>query len=233
MKASIDQELASLKAEIGDQISGVKSRLLRTFPTTLAAVMVEVVEKNTIRCISFWAGDSRAYLFTASGLQQMSRDDNRSHEDPFEVLENDGVLSNVICADKAYEIHSKEITIDEPCMVLTATDGCYSYLLSPIAFEGILLGSLMESKSPVQWEDSLREIFGEFASDDYTMEIAVLGFQNWNAVKNAYAPRWQEYQEKFAEPLERILEMGDRQAHFELWQSYKTQYMPAEEWSQQ
>lgn len=225
LKNAIDKELSYLRADLGDEDSGVWSRQIRMFPTTLAAVLAEVTGRNTIRCVFFWAGDSRAYLFRASGLNQISRDDIRGNDDPFSVLENDGILSNVISASNDYIINTTEVIVHEPCIILTATDGCFSYLRSPIEFEGVLLASLMNANSPLEWEDSLRTILGRYASDDYTMALAVLGFQNWDAIKNAYAPRWEEYRKQFGEPLEDILQTRDRQAHLELWEIYKQNYM--------
>lgn len=225
MKAAINHELALLNEKYGGTESSVKSRLARTFPTTLAAILLEVVATNTVRCISFWAGDSRTYVFKASGLQQTSRDDIRSHRDPFDALENDSRLSNLVSISNDFEIHTTEMLITEPCMVLTATDGCFSYFQSPMEFEWVLLDTLTESETPVQWETNLREVFGSYASDDYTMNIAVLGFYHWSAVRNAYAPRWNEFKNKYYEPLQRILAAEDRQAHALLWQQYKQEYM--------
>lgn len=226
MKAAINKELVIQNEKYGHEESGVRSRLARTFPTTLAAVLPEIVAPNTIRCISFWAGDSRTYVFKASGLRQTSTDDIRGHSDPFAALENDSRLSNLVSISAEYEIHTAETVLHEPCMVLTATDGCFSYFRSPMEFEWVLLDTLMESPTPLAWEKNLRQAFASSASDDYTMNIAVLGFLNWNAVQNAYAPRWGDFKKTYYDPLEQILAAEDRQAHYALWQQYKQEYMP-------
>lgn len=225
MKDAINCELRKQMELVGSEESGVKSRLVRTFPSTLAAVLAEVKETNVIRCISFWAGDSRTYIFRVSGLQQTSRDDIRGHSDPFDALINDGRLSNLVSISADYKIHATESILTEPGIILTASDGCFSYFQSPMQFEWALLDTLVHSSNPKEWEDSLRKLFGSYASDDFTMNIAILGFYNWKAVQNAYTPRWTEFNVKYCEPMKRILDAKDQQAHYELWLQYKQEYM--------
>lgn len=202
------------------------SRLSRLFPTTLAAVVMEAVGKNRCRIRSFWAGDSRTYYFPVTGLQQTSRDNTRGDIDPFDDLLRDGIMDNVICADKPFHVCCSEVMASEPCMVLTATDGCFSYYLSPMYLEWVLLESLQHAKDPKEWEQDLRVLFGQVAGDDYTMVLAVIGFQEFTALQNAYAPRWEYFQNHYAQQLLPILERGDMDAHRTLWEEYKKGYMP-------
>ena len=225
MKDAINCELKRQLELVGGEESGVKSRLARTFPSTLAAVLAEIIETNVIRCVSFWVGDSRTYVFRASGLQQTSRDDIRGHGDPFDALMNDGRLSNLVSISADYEIHSAESVLTEPGIILTASDGCFSYFRSPMEFEWALLDTLVQSSNPKEWEDKLRNLFGSYASDDFTMNIAILGFCNWSAVQNAYTPRWSEFNEKYCKPMKHILSAEDQQAHYELWLQYKKEYL--------
>lgn len=225
MKIWINSELQRQNSVIGSEESGVQSRLARKFPSTLAAVIAEVIEKNTIRCISFWAGDSRTFILRAVGLQQTSQDDIRGSGDPFDSLMNDGRLSNLVSLSKDYTIHTSEMIVSEPCVLLTASDGCFSYFQSPMELEWALLSTLVASSSPMQWESQLRSLLGSFASDDFTMNIAVLGFYNWTAVKNAYTPRWNTFRETYYEPLQKILDEQNLEAHYNLWLQYKKDYL--------
>lgn len=225
IKNAIHEELHKQYTFLADETSGVQSSLVKTFPTTLAGSFLEVLEKNLIRCLFFWAGDSRTYFFPASGLQQTSVDDIRGRGDPFDALENDGILSNVVSYGKAYTLHTKELLIREPCMILTATDGCFSYYQSPMELEWILLDSLAKAESPVQWEEYLRSTIGAIAGDDHTMNIAVIGFGNWQALKNAYMTREETFAQKYYAPLQRILANQDRDAHMALWEQYKAEYL--------
>ena len=225
IKLDINNELAEQYKILGEEESGVKSRLARILPCTLAAVFAEVIETNQIRCISFWAGDSRTYVFRTCGLQQTSRDDIRGQGDPFDALMNDSRLSNLVSLSADYVIHASETMLTEPCIVLTASDGCFSYFKSPMEFEWALLDTLKASQTPQQWETNLRSLFGAYASDDFTMNIAILGFYNWTAVRNAYLPRWHEFEEQYYKPMKKYLSEADLQAHYALWLKYKQKYL--------
>lgn len=202
------------------------AELARVFPTTLAAVLMEMIGKNQCRIRSLWAGDSRTYYFPVTGLQQTSRDNTHGNLDPFDDLMRDGIMNNVICADRPFRICSSEVIAEEPCMVLTATDGCFSYYLSPLYLEWILLETLQHAKSPVEWERDLRMLFGQVAGDDYSMVLAVIGFQDFGALQKAYAPRWEEFQNRYAQHLPDLIEREDEGAHRAMWLEYKKGYMP-------
>lgn len=226
MKFAIWEELEKQHTLVADEESAVHSALVKTFPTTVAGALLEALEQNLIRCLFFWAGDSRNYLLQTTGLRQISIDDIRGRGDPFDDLTQDARLSNCISFGQNYQIRTREILINEPCMVITATDGCFSYYQSPLELEWILLDKLAQADTPWQWEELLRTAIGGFAGDDYTMNIAVVGFRNWQAVKTAYLPRRNSYEQTYYAPLQKILDAGDRNAHLALWQKYKAEYMP-------
>lgn len=223
--STIESRLQSVKELLPEDNGFVISRLSRVLPSTLAAVMVSVADKNLCRICSFWAGDSRTYFFPVAGLQQTSRDNIRGNDDPFDCLMRDDILNNVICADKNFRIHAVENWTEEPCMVIVATDGCFSYFPSPMYFEWAVLESLIHADTPLEWEEMLKKIIGSVAGDDYTLQIAVVGFSNFQALKTAYEPRYIEFQNCYAVPLKQILEQGDQEAHYRLWLQYKQNYM--------
>ena len=225
MADALKRRLKFAKEQLPENDSVVMSKLARVLPSTLAAITVEAVEKNLCRIGSFWAGDSRTYFFPVSGLQQTSRDNIRGNADPFESLIRDGIMNNVICADKDFHICTTENWTREPCMVITATDGCFSYFPSPMYFEWMLLETLEQAKSPLDWEDKIRNVIGSVAGDDYAMQIAVVGFSNFKALQTAYTPRYEVFQNKYAKPLLKILEEGNQEAHYKLWLEYKQSYM--------
>lgn len=224
----LSARLTEVKASIPTQSSVVASRLSKTMPSTLAAVLVEVEQKNYCRICSFWAGDSRTYFFPVSGLRQTSRDDIHSREDPFDSLINDGILSNVINADSVFRIQSACTYTEEPCMVLVATDGCFSYFPSPMSLEEVLLRTLMEARCPLDWENALRKEIGAVAGDDYTLQLAVVGFSNFRALQTAYTPRWEYFEHEYAAPMRQALANHDPDQHRALWMAYKTTYMSEE-----
>ena len=224
MKAAIDIELSKKYESVREVETVLKSRLARVFPTTLAGFLLGVEERNCIRYVAFWAGDSRAFLMRHSGLVQLSRDDIRGGADPFAALENDSRLTNLVSVDSPYVIHTKTALITEPCIVLTATDGCFSYLNSPLEFEWILLDTLRKADTPVQWEEALREALRIRAEDDFTMNIAVIGFQNWSALKTAYCMRYAEFVQEYYSLLQEAINTQNREAHYSLWLRYKESY---------
>lgn len=229
MHSIFSRELESLKSYITEKETETQqySRLFRQFPTTLAAILVEQAEKNCCRICSFWAGDSRTFFFPVTGLQQTSWDDLRGNPDPFDSLQ-DGIMSNVICADKPFEIHVRETRVEEPCMVLAASDGCFSYFLTPMHLEAVLLDTLQGATSPKEWEATIGQVLAAVAGDDYTLQLAVIGFSNFDALKAAYAPRWQDFCRRYGA----ITESGlTKELAYTLWLDYKTGYLLPEDQS--
>ena len=197
-----------------------------TMPTTLSAVTAMVVGPRRIRLRYFWAGNSRGYLLYWDGLHQITRDDSVGQLDPFEDLQKDGVLNNVICANQDFAVNAWELTVSDPCIILSASDGVFSYFLSPVEFEGLLLQTMMEANTPSEWENALRREIGEIAGDDHTLQLAVLGFQTFQAIKTAYTSRWETWRERYGKKLEVCKEMEDPEAALAaLWADYKTGYM--------
>ena len=228
MKQALDESLFNAKQALGKTESVIISRLIKEFPTTLAAVLLEQTDPNKVRCLYLWAGDSRGFLFTTNGLRQMTVDDVIGNLDPHENLRKDGILSNVISLGGHYELRTNEIYVDAPCMAITATDGCFSYYSSPIELEGILLYTLMAAKNINDWERQLTEQMGEFAADDYTMQIAIIGFQTFDQLQRAYLPRTKEFREKYGKPLEQMKQAEDWAGMEQLWMKYKVFYMTEE-----
>ena len=208
-----------------DTESSLASSLSKVLPTTFSAVTLENLSGGRCRCIHFWAGDSRTYCFPPAGLQQISTDNLRGGADPFESLMNDSILSNMVCASASFRIYARERILRSPCMVLTATDGCFSYFQSPILLEGVLLQALMESENPLQWESKIQHALGRVASDDYTMELLLLGFDSFSQVRKAYLPRWKQYREVYYEPWLQAQKAGDFTRQCAIWEEYKQHYL--------
>jgi len=115
--------------------------------------------------------------------------DDLGGEDAFTNLSSDAVMTNVISAGAAFELHSKSFCIQQPCIFLTATDGCFGYLNSPMAFEYMLLETLMRSESLEEWKKAIDDSLLEVAGDDYTLCVAIYGFEDFNALKTHLVER--------------------------------------------
>ena len=203
----------------------VISRMSLTMPTTLAAVIAESTKQSLVLRY-FWAGNTRGYLFLAGGLKQVTYDDTVGNLDPFDDLIKDGVLCNVVNATRDFSIHVKDVTVTEPCMILAASDGCFSCFRSPVELEGLLLKTMMQAASLAAWESALRDVFKAIGEDDCTLQLAILGFQTYAAVKQAYAARWDEYQREYEKPLRECAGKSDEsEALYTLWCKYKDGYI--------
>ena len=104
----------------------------------------------------------------------MSIDDLRQPKDPLENLRSDDALSNCICQDKPFHINVQQMSFNEPIIILSATDGCFGYLLTPMHFEYILLDCLMKSSNCKEWSEAIYKTLSPISSDDFT-----IGLQNY------------------------------------------------------
>lgn len=182
--------------------SGLRSGFVRVLPTTLA--IVEATRNGSrIDVSSYWAGDSRNYVLLTSGLKQLSSDDLRQPKDPLENLRSDDALSNCICQDKPFEINVNRVRFYEPIIILSATDGCFGYLLTPMHFEFILLDCLMKSSNCTEWSEAIRKTLSPISSDDFTIGLQIVegDFIYW---KNLLHGRYEFLKESVIKPIEQM-----------------------------
>ena len=223
---ALEEELLAAKAALaGEGASRISSRLSKDLPTTLAALTAKAFPNARLRLRSFWAGNSRNYVLLPQGLRQLSRDDLVGDYDPWEDLSRDGVLSNSVNASVPFVIHAAETSVSLPCLILSATDGIFSYFDSPIRLEWLLLSTLREAESPLAWEEALREELGALAADDHTLQLASLGFESFPALQEAYAGRLELLEREYIPALQQAAEAGDGEQMRALWERYKTDYL--------
>ncbi len=182
--------------------SGLRSGFVRVLPTTLAIVEATRNGRRT-EVSSYWAGDSRNYVLLASGLKQLSCDDLRQPKDPLENLRSDDALSNCICQDKPFEINVKRKIFNEPIIILSATDGCFGYLLTPMHFEFILLDSLMKSSNCTEWSEAIRKTLSPISSDDFTIGLQIVD-GDFNYWQNLLHGRYDFLKESVIKPIEQM-----------------------------
>ena len=210
-----------------EQSPSIRGRMVKQFPTTLSMALIHSKGKK-VQDIFLWAGDSRGYLFSSNGLMQMTTDDVQGGLDPYQNLIADGVLSNVIHMGGKYVVHSRSVFVDQPHLVITATDGCFAYLHSPMELESILLQTLEQARNPNEWETLLEAHIRAVASDDFTMRIAIVGFQTFRQIKTAFAARHRKFRALYAEPMERMASEHDQNGLVSLWERYKKYYVLGE-----
>lgn len=217
--------------------SGLRSAIIRMLPTTLAITTAK--KDNGNLCVkSYWCGDSRNYILTTKGLLQVSTDHLTKAQDPLENLRNDESLSNCICQDKSFTIESRNCGVfTEPIVILSATDGCFGYLKSPMHFEYMLLKTMQESANIEEWKRSIEEWLKPISGDDFSMGIMTIdsNFVYW---KSATQSRLEYIEEAFIKPIGSMedaiekakqdvqnAESGLYDGITSLWESYKQYFL--------
>lgn len=217
VKAEIDNTLQRSCQYLSNQHSTIKGGMIRPLPTTASVAMIQYGDAAKLDCLFLWAGDSRGYILQPGGLMQCTHDDLRIEGDAFDNLYSDSPLSNMIHAEKGYIIHTNRVVIDAPAIVITATDGTFGYLPSPMHYELLLLRALHEADSFADWKTSLERMIADVAADDSTLLMAVFGFASFKQLKNAFHARRID--------LENMLRgVSDVSRLNLIWQDYKGGY---------
>lgn len=213
----------TLRANVPENRGGIRIKGMRTLPTTMAAALVQVAPRNMLAVTAIWAGDSRVYILDETGLSQVSVDDS-NQPDPMEGLYDDGTLTNVICQDQPIRLNCRTLLLKPPFMVLTASDGCFGYVSTPMEFEGMLLHSLLESDCVAKWEENLRQLVAKYAGDDHTLYLASFGYESFDNIQRTFRPRYESLQENY---LKTIWETPweDRDTRRKLWATYRENYL--------
>lgn len=135
-------------------------------------------------------------------------------------LREDGRLTNVANADTSFELHIRSIELNMPVILITATDGCFSYLKTPMEFENLLLETLMKSNTPQKWTAMINKCIKPIAGDDYTMALGLFGFSDFEDVKQYFSKRYVLLNKKYI----RHAQNASLDELAALWESYKTDY---------
>ena len=201
----LEEKMKSVFAEVKKRIAGqrvtrFKSDLYKELPTTLSIIASKCNddEDKSMEVEYIWAGDSRGYLLqlpvdfkniqNGEGLCLVTEDDLETTENALQNLSSDARLSNVVNADTDFRLHEKRFTVSRsnPVMLITATDGCFGYLKTPMHFENLLLDTLSRSESKEKWAEHITERLSEFAGDDYTMVITVFGCSDFVSLRERF-----------------------------------------------
>lgn len=204
--------------ETGVQVGG---SLSRSFPTTISLIVVESKESDRFLCEFLWAGDSRGFLLDQDGLCQITLDDiNSNADDAFWNLREDGRLTNVVNGDVPFTLHNRRIEVDDPVMLIAATDGGFNYFPTPMDFEYLLLDTLISTDTPDLWMKQICGRLKKVAGDDYTIAIACFGFSDYSELKRYYYDRWKILRQTYIDA-----EQGASEEQLQkLWMDYKSSY---------
>lgn len=237
-KAAILGSLNLLKKECPAKMkSGLKSAMIKEFPTTLAITTLRKRHNNYL-LDSYWAGDSRNFILCSKGLFQITVDDLENRSDPYENLYSDSPLSNQVCADRPFNINHLALKPDSNRFaIISATDGCFGYYPTPMHFEEALLRNLQGANNIEEWKDDLKREFAEIAADDTSFSCIINGYDSFDAFKTEMKDRFcdindfgGEYNLKVNELTDLKLRFEEKEAAFrkyklEQWDKYKIDYM--------
>ena len=184
---------------------GVDPESVQALPTTLAlALYVDTEECTEVTAI--WAGDSRVYTVSPSGLQQLSMDDTVAEE--FDANEQIGYSTmtgcvSLSCPFKLNFLHHR-LEKAPNRLVLCCSDGCFDGLKSIMLFEYILLDKLMElndDQEPEEFIESVKtayvlgEVYGEGLIDDTSLAGRFFGKTDSKQLKKEYLARYANLKE--------------------------------------
>ena len=205
LQESVQQALRERLAELNAPPSGLRSRLLRALPTTMAVVALQRTQpgQSTWSCHVLWAGDSRAYVFEPDGASQLSIDDLRDPGDAMANLRRDSVVSNAMSADTDFHVNYRRLELQAPFLVACATDGCFGYVSTPMHFEHLVLRHLQSSRGTTAWSKSLQSEIASVTGDDAAMSMMGVG-ASFQEFKTLLAPRAGELEEGFIRPLDEL-----------------------------
>ena len=210
----------------GGSVRKIVGSMRRELPTTLAAVAYRVrnahIEWNVL-----WAGDSRTFLLSArDGLQQLSVDDTAA-DDALVLLVDDPVMTNMVCADRSFEINVARGESPMPCLLVAATDGFFGYVNTPAEAEHVLLDTLMAAESVDHWAMLLAETVGSYTGDDSSLAIVAFGFADIVELRSAFQRRNGVLATEHVAPMRRAAD-ADREtfvaARAESWRRYRSDY---------
>jgi serine/threonine protein phosphatase PrpC len=238
LQRSVRQALEDRLAELKAPPSRLRSKLLRALPTTMAVIALQRAAHggSTWAAHVFWAGDSRAYVVSESGIAQLSTDDLRDPGDALANLRRDSVVSNAMSADTDFHISYRQVELEAPFLLVGATDGCFGYVPTPMHFEHLMLRGLAEARSTQAWSSALQKAISAITGDDAAMAVMGVG-TDLQGFQSLLAPRLAELERSVIAPLdglrravdeaERALQQA-RQRHesetASLWAKYQEGY---------
>lgn len=169
---------------------GVSGSLVKSFPCTACVTIHQQVNRSSLSVTALNAGDSRTYYYTPSeGLVQITRDDSSGNPDPLENLRCSAALNNLLNADKNFTINTYQAKVSLPCAIITATDGVFSYLRSPMDFEKLFLDSIAQSNTMQEFETFFGNDIAASSHDDSTCIVSFYGWRSMHDIVENCKPR--------------------------------------------
>jgi len=151
----------------------------------------------------FWAGDSRGYVFAPDGAKQLTVDDLRDPSDAMTNLRRDSVVSNAMSADTEFHVNYRRVKLEAPFLLVSATDGCFGYVPSPMHFEQLVLGHLVRARSVKGWSSAIQADIAAVTGDDAAMSVMAVG-ADLAELRTLYAGRVRELEKQYTGPIDEM-----------------------------
>lgn len=202
---------------------GVSGSLVKSFPCTASVALMTLSNASAIELMALNAGDSRVYYLTPQlGLIQLTHDDSRGNPDPLQSLRDSAPLSNLLNADKPFNVSARSVSLHMPCAIVCATDGAFGFLRSPMDFEYILLRSLCQANTMQEFEQSFGKEVERVTGDDSTLIMSFYGWKSYADIRKDLSKRLR-YVEGLAKQMDAA---GDDLSAMEAvaakqWEAYK------------
>lgn len=200
--------------------SKIRGSITKSLPTTMAALTFQKPDARTTIMSSISAGDSHVYQLDAGGLKQLNKDDV-SGGDAFSNLYDDPPMNNVISRDGGFTLNWRTYELVGKCVLISATDGCFGYLKSPMEFEMLLLGTLMASQSVDEWQYRIESAIDEVAGDDQTLLALAYGYRSFMELKQSFEPRFDDMLRLLSDVGNGVDDFGKRSR---IWNEYRQSY---------
>jgi serine/threonine protein phosphatase PrpC len=205
LRRSVQDALQERLTELKAPKSGLRSRLLRALPTTMAVIALQRTHRSGSRwlCHVFWAGDSRAYVLEPDGARQLMADDLREPSDAMANLRRDSVVSNAMSADTEFHVNYRRVELEGPFLLVCATDGCFGYLPTPMHFEHLLLAPLTTTRTVDAWSQAVQREISAVTGDDAALALMAVG-ADLPELRTLYAPRVAVLEQQFTAPIDEL-----------------------------
>lgn len=185
----------NLNLHIESNIMGTNRPLL--LPSTLQAAILKE-EKDCVKAVYFWAGDSRAYVWDKSeGVSRVTED--------HEVAET---MVNLVSLSKPFRVETRYLEIKKPCIFFNTSDGFYKGKnMDTFGLENVFLNAFIESDG----FDAVAKYWADYFDDrtkhddSNTMALWAYGYANYDDVKKAAEERMLSFKKQVLDPLPDII----------------------------
>lgn len=203
LRDAVKEALVERLEQLDAPKSGLRSKLLRALPTTMALVALQRRAPGSDRWVAhvLWAGDSRAYVLEPDGARQLTTDDLRDPGDAMANLRHDSVVGNAMSADTDFHVNYRRVELQEPFTVVCGTDGCFGYFPSPMHFEHLLLSHLLAAGDARAWSAGVQADIAAVTGDDAAMATIAVG-ADLDELKAAYRERAQQLRIDLIGPID-------------------------------